>query len=241
MTDQRSQAVENYFGKPGTYLTKGHLPRVRASIVAELLSGLKPGRILDVGCGDGTISIPLMRRGHSLTLVDLSQPMLDLAAINVAAADLPRVTFRRAALEDLSGGDAFDVVLGMGLLAHVPSLPDALYRLAALTKPGGLLVVQITDRDSALGRFSYAYGAWREHQRPAYGYQLQRLSTTLVKSVAAAACLDFRRRLRYSLTLPGMDRLPARILVGLTAASRRPPFRYLAGESILVFQKQERS
>jgi len=129
----------------------------------------------------------------------------------------------------------------MGLLAHVPSTTGALAQLSALVKPGGLVVAQITDTDSLIGRIGFGYASWREKRKPVYGYQLQRLSTSSVSALARSVGLSLQRRIRYSLTLPGMDRLPGRFLVQLTSASRSWPLRRVAGESILIFRKQEHS
>jgi SAM-dependent methyltransferase len=78
----------------------------RAAALERLLA-LRPGsRVLDAPCGNGRLTIPLARRGHTLTGVDFTAPFL--AEARAAAGTLP-VTFLERdmrQLDDLSGFDA---------------------------------------------------------------------------------------------------------------------------------------
>jgi SAM-dependent methyltransferase len=69
--------------------------------------------ILAIGGGTGCFSIPLARRGFSVTHIDLSPAMLDIA--RQKAQDLETITFLEANAVDLSlfGGRSFDLVLNM--------------------------------------------------------------------------------------------------------------------------------
>ena len=61
------------FQKPEWYFTKlGYHVRVRIETVAEFLNGATLDRILDIGCGDGSISLQLLKEENRLTLLDLS-------------------------------------------------------------------------------------------------------------------------------------------------------------------------
>src|SRR5262249_16944169 len=46
----------------------------------------RPGRLLDLGCGTGRLLVPLAQRGYSVMGVDLSAPMLGVAAAKARAA-----------------------------------------------------------------------------------------------------------------------------------------------------------
>lgn len=57
--------------------------------------GLRPGRLLDVGCGTGKSFIPMLERGWSVTAVDVSERMLEIARAKVGArADLRAIDMR---------------------------------------------------------------------------------------------------------------------------------------------------
>jgi SAM-dependent methyltransferase len=78
----------------------------RAAAIERFLA-LRPGsRVLDVPCGNGRMSIPLARRGHTLTGIDFTAAFI--AEARAAAGDLPITFLERdmRRLDDLSGFDA---------------------------------------------------------------------------------------------------------------------------------------
>ena len=69
--------------------------------------------ILDIGAGTGAFSIPLAQRGFSVTHLDLSPAMLEIA--RQKGAGLPNIRFVEGNAADLSGFSdrSFDLVLNM--------------------------------------------------------------------------------------------------------------------------------
>ena len=69
--------------------------------------------ILEVGAGTGAFSIPLARRGYSVTHLELSPAMLDTA--RQTAEDVPKIRFVEGNAVDLSQftDRSFDLVLNM--------------------------------------------------------------------------------------------------------------------------------
>lgn len=228
---------DRYFGNPDSYLAKNHFVKIRADIIRDVVLPLRPLRILDVGCGDGGISIPLAGSAQHLVLVDPSSAMLDRAKRSIPKNVIEKIEFREASLQSLQASNRYDLVLAMGLLAHVDSVPEAMARLSILTEPGGHLIIQLTDCDSLIGRFNFYYSRWREGISPIYGYALNRLSTTVLAAAADSQNLRLLRKIRYSLILPGMSRLPNGTLYALARVSRHWPFNVIGGESIVVFEK----
>ena len=101
---------------------------------------------LDYGCGVGRLTVPLARRFDTVTAVDVSGPMAEIAS--GVTGDLENVQVQvvnpRAPLP--FPGRSFDLVLSMYVLQHLPTAALALAlldELARLVAPGGLLVVQL--------------------------------------------------------------------------------------------------
>lgn len=86
-----------------------------------------PGRVLDVGCGDGESTGWLRDRGHQVLGVDPEAPHGD--------------GFERSRIQDFVAGAPFDGVLAIRSLHHVGGLDDAVEVLARTLEPGGRLVV----------------------------------------------------------------------------------------------------
>lgn len=98
-------------------------------------------KVLDFGCGDGRVAIPLAELGYEVTAADSSQRMLD--RLTERAPDLTTV---RAAADGIAahlGRRRMDAVYALAVLIH-HSYSDCLHiigRLRAATKLGGLLVL----------------------------------------------------------------------------------------------------
>ncbi len=102
------------------------------------LGDLDDRRILEVGCGSGTLSSYHALRGARAVGVDVSEGMLAIARRRAemnGVAD--RVELIAAAIEDLDEPDgSFDAVIANQVLHHL-DLPRALPNIARMLKPGG--------------------------------------------------------------------------------------------------------
>lgn len=113
----------------------------------RLLLGQVPAgaeRVLDVGCGAGTLACALAARVRHVDAVDRSPVMVARARERVPAN--VRVHLADALTVELPGG-AYDAVLSSAVLHHLP-LPEALRRMAHWLRPGGVLAaVALPRRD----------------------------------------------------------------------------------------------
>lgn len=107
----------------------------------------RPGRVLDLGCGTGRMTIPLAQAGHQVVGVDLSLPMLQVAR---QKATLPgSITFAQANIVDLSSfQDAtFDAALclfsTLSMIAGQDARDRAIAEALRVLRPGGLLILHV--------------------------------------------------------------------------------------------------
>lgn len=102
-------------------------------------------RLLDLGCGDGVLSVNINARhkGHSYHLLDSSGDMLAKARENLQGVN---ATFIAQAFEEyvseVSSGGAYDFVFSAHAIHHLDALgKQALYRrIFAQLNPGGLFL-----------------------------------------------------------------------------------------------------
>jgi SAM-dependent methyltransferase len=84
--------------------------------------------VLDVGCGQGELTTALAVAGYDVLGIDPLAPQGDL--------------FRRVRLEDLDDDEGgFDAVVAVRSLHPIRDLAHALDRVAALLRPGAVLVI----------------------------------------------------------------------------------------------------
>lgn len=123
-----------------------------ANLVRHLApSGAGPLRVLDLAGADGGDTVPLLRRGHRVTLVDYAPGMLAAAGERARAEGaedhLETVEADVFALPPkVAEGEGYDVVLCHNLLQYQGDPEPALATAAALVRPGGLLSVMALNR-----------------------------------------------------------------------------------------------
>ncbi len=134
---------------------RSHTWRTAENSAAHLLAHLAPGqRLLDVGCGPGTVTLDLAERVAPGPVVGFDASPEVLAG----AAGRPRAPGSRAAFcagdaYALPFGDAaFDVVHAHQVLQHLRRPVEALVEMGRVLGPGGVLAV----RDSDYAAFAWA-------------------------------------------------------------------------------------
>ena len=124
---------------------------------AEAFGGGKPLqglKLLDVGCGGGLVTLPLARLGALALGVDASADAIGAARARAEAIGSD-AQFRQALAEDLlAEGQSFEIVTALEMLEHVPDPQALVATLAALVKPGGLLVTSSINRTAKARAFA---------------------------------------------------------------------------------------
>ncbi len=127
----------------------------------------QPASIVDVGGGAGQQALPLLRKGHEVTILDPSPKMLAEAHRRLALED--EYVRRRARLVEGTGerghealcGETFDAVLCHGVLMYLEDARPMVHALSALARPGGVVSV-LTKNASALALRPALAGRYRD-------------------------------------------------------------------------------
>lgn len=135
-----------------TVTTANHAARTAEVEGAFVLPHLKPSyKILDVGCGPGTISTGFAKHvpDGGVTGVDITQEVLDQAwfHVNQQSPKPSNISFEVGnVLEGLKFPDAsFDVVFCNMVLVHTPEPVIALREMKRVCKPGGFVACREVD------------------------------------------------------------------------------------------------
>ncbi|MBY0338189.1 MAG: methyltransferase domain-containing protein, partial [Acetobacteraceae bacterium] len=124
---------------------EGALAYRTPALLAEMLAGTPPGRVLDAGCGTGISGAALKPFATRLEGVDLSPRMLEQARAKglydaLHEADLLDMLPRRKA--------AWDVIAAADVLNYLGELGPVMAAIRAALKPGGVAVFSLEAGES---------------------------------------------------------------------------------------------
>jgi SAM-dependent methyltransferase len=130
--------------------------RTAARDAAFFTRYLRPGmRVLDVGCGPGTITLGLAQlvAPGEVIGIDIQTSLIERAASLAKARGQTNLRFEHADLYALPFADrCFDAAFGNGVLMHLAEPMRALAQLRRVLRPGGVIGV----RDPDFGAVLYA-------------------------------------------------------------------------------------
>lgn len=100
----------------------------------------KGERVLDAGCGDGTLAIMLAEKGAIVTACDISP--LNVATAKACMQKKTHITFLTADAEHLPfPDDSFDCVVSSHVLEHLPSFTAGLAEIRRVTKKRAIIAM----------------------------------------------------------------------------------------------------
>jgi 2-polyprenyl-3-methyl-5-hydroxy-6-metoxy-1,4-benzoquinol methylase len=111
-------------------------------------AGRRGERVLDLGCGPGTLSALLAKAGARVTAVDLTDQGTRLARANARHQGLDFAVARADAERLGLGAAAFDYVLAWGVVHHTRDTARALAEIGRVLRPGGCGMVMVYHRRS---------------------------------------------------------------------------------------------
>jgi len=131
-----------------------HARRSAEVDAAFFLAHLRPGlRLLDVGCGPGTITAGLAKRVAPAPAIgiDASADVIAAAQALLGEADLANLSFEAGNLyEPRFEARSFDAIFAHQVLQHVQEPVRALKQLKKLLAPGGVIGVRDVDWGSTI-------------------------------------------------------------------------------------------
>jgi len=113
-----------------------------AALVAQL-GIIKGGKVLDLGCGDGTTAIPEAKLGADVLGVDIARNLVEAGQARAKAEGLTNITFREGDATDLQElkDQGFDLVVSIFGAMFAPRPMEVAKEMVRVTRPGGRIIM----------------------------------------------------------------------------------------------------
>lgn len=117
--------------------------------VEKQIDLLSDKEILDFGGGTGLLTLPLAKQAKSVTLVDISEKMLDQARLKAEQQDIKNIQFLEQDLLEKPLEKEFDLIIVCRVLHHMPDVDVALSLFHQyLREDGQLLIADFTKTEA---------------------------------------------------------------------------------------------
>ena len=110
-------------------------------------------RVLEVGCGMGTMAMNWAKQGALITPCDLNPVAVTQTSNRLKAFELTRTVVQADGGSLPFSSESFDYVYSWGVLHHSPRLEDSIAELFRVLKPGGGYGVMLYNRKSLRYRY----------------------------------------------------------------------------------------
>jgi SAM-dependent methyltransferase len=103
-------------------------------------------KVLDAGCGPGSLAEEIAKRGHKTTGLDYSLDMVAQASRAAESAGTKRASFIQGDLDSLPfQNNSFDAVICVGVLQYLPDDRISIAELGRVLRPGGIAIVTLPN------------------------------------------------------------------------------------------------
>jgi 2-polyprenyl-3-methyl-5-hydroxy-6-metoxy-1,4-benzoquinol methylase len=113
------------------------------------------GRVIDIGCGEGVLSLFLAYLGHRVTAFDRSARQIAQNAARAEKSGLTGVHFEALDFRDFdpSGIEPGDLVICTDVLEHFDDPEPAIRKVVRCMKPDGMLFLSLPSPSAPIHRF----------------------------------------------------------------------------------------
>jgi 2-polyprenyl-3-methyl-5-hydroxy-6-metoxy-1,4-benzoquinol methylase len=203
----RTQKIKDYFNETNNYIKNNLVIALRANLIKKSLPDLNNKCILDIGCGNGDLTLPYIK-DNKITFLDLSDKMLEIVRSKIPVEYYQNAEFVNLPLDKFVHKKKYDYLFIIGVLAHVNSLKMTFSRLAELLVADGTLIIQFTNSRNIISliirlihQIKMVFGKRLEYK---VNYiSLQRITKEVKKNK-----LGYYKKVTYWPTLPGFMILP---------------------------------
>lgn len=228
------QHVKKHFDNTECYIDDNLVIGMRGNLIRENLPDLKNMEILDIGCGNGEITLPYLK-DNSITFLDISKNMLDLVRKKINNEFISNAEIINEDFQNFCPRKKYDYVFLIGVLAHVESIPETIKKTTEIIKNDGSVVLQYTNSSNIVAVLLRIIGQLKKLFKKEYDYKINYFTDKTINNVLDNYSIMVMKKISYWPALPGFKYVPIVLRTFLyNRVLNGSLLRPLGGERILV-------
>ena len=232
----RTQKVKEYFKETDNYIKNNLVIVLRTILIKRNLPDLKNKSILDIGCGNGELSIPYISK-NKISFLDLSDNMLNLVRKQIATEYLVNATFIKQDILKFIHTEVYDYLFILGVLAHTESIDMTFLKLVELMNDEGILIMQYTNSQNFISLILRVIGKLKSISGGKYGYKINYTSSKRIRMELEKHKLVIYKKINYWPALPGFKLIPNKLRRYIYFNLLNSSFLQPVGGEVLLFIK----
>lgn len=231
----KSVRSKEYFDNTENYLNSNPVISLRKKIINELIGEQKNKQILDLGCGNGELTLDFISN-NQITFLDISQKMLDLVKKSISEDKLVNAKFENSDISLFKPDRKYDLVICVGVIAHVESVSDLLFKLNDITSAKGNIILQFTANEKLLSHFNNM--RYKFFRKEVYKYEINRVSTSKIEDLISSLGIKIIKKVNHFPVSPFFSPFSYQKKLQLLEWSYKSLFlSYFGSETIFLLSK----
>ena len=207
LIEMKKEEVKKFFEQTNIYFNYDYNIKIRTETVAEFIGNKQYDNVLDMPCGNGLISLKNSKQFNALTLVDFSENMIALAKQIAEKEKITNASFICGDIFETDFNDEeFDLIISLGILAHVDDIDKFLNFIQHKVKKGGTIIIQNTNSNHFYSKLIRLYLGVRKLLGKDK-YKLNKVSASQVENSFKKAGFSCQKVFRYNQSFIGFSKL----------------------------------
>lgn len=204
MIDQKQ--VITFFKNSDNYINNNPIIELRKKIVSDMVGQKEGYFILDVGCGDGSLSMPFISH-NQITFLDITDEMLELVKKKILDSYKDNATIINKNILEYNVEQKFDMIICIGVYAHIQDISALTKKLVELLKEDGCILIQFSDSSKVISKINNFKNKIFKPNR--YKYDVNRLKRSGINIFLINNGLKIMKETRYWPISPVFSILPS--------------------------------
>lgn len=207
MERMKKEEVKKFFEQTNIYFNYDYNIKIRTETVAEFIGDKRYNNVLDMPCGNGLISLKNSKQFNTLALVDFSENMIALAKQIAEQEKVTQVSFYCGDIFETNfNNEEFDLIISLGILAHIDDIDKFLNYIQSKVKKGGTIIIQNTNSNHFYSKLIRLYLGVRKLLGKDK-YKLNKVPASQVENSFKNAGFTCQKVFRYNQSFIGFSKL----------------------------------